>query len=453
MRVKFSLLDSLNVVSFLAAFLIVTAVIFGGASQRHDVHLALVELSAIPLLCLAIYNMVSSGIWRTHRALLSLTAAIVAVPLLQLIPLPPSLWTALPGREPSRLALELLGQEPIWRPISLTPDATRGALWALTPPVAMLLAMLVLDSRSRLTLGALFVAGAVASIMLSGAQIAVGGEGLYLYPHSRAGEVNGFSANRNHLATFVLMGLPIAAALGTAPFWIRSTEESTGRWLFGLYAALAIIAIGLTRSRTGIVLAGPVLIASLVLIWQMTHRTGATWKTLGLATLAASGVAAVAAFGLGPILDRFETMQDGPDARFDAWPTVIQAGNTVQPWGAGLGAFDPLFRSVEPLSDLGPQFFNRAHNDYLELWLETGILGVALIALALVWFVRNWAMSWTASGLRQAPVLARAAGVSVLVVVVHSLVDYPLRTETIAVFLAFCLGALSLPQPAHHARS
>jgi len=434
---------SLSAAGILVALLAFSSVIFGGASQRHDYSLALVELVAIPLLGLAIYRLVLTGAWRTNRWLLLLVAAVISLPIAQLIPLPASVWTSLPGREPSVLALELLGQTPGWQPMSLTPDATRAAIWALLPPVALLLAMMVMDTRTRLVLAALFLVSAAASLLLSWAQIASGAEALYLYPHTKVGAV-GFSANRNHLATLVLMGLPIAAAVGTASFWGRSAYESSGRWLFGLYAVLAIITVGLMQSRAGIVMAGPVLIGSLFLMWQATGRSGSGWKAIGFAGLAASGVAAVAAFGLTPILARFDAMKDASDGRFDAWPTVIEAGGLFQPIGAGLGSFDPVFRSVEPLADLSPVFFNRAHNDYLEIWLEAGIVGVALVALGLVWFAWRWRASWMSTLTGSNATLARAAGFSVLVVVFHSLVDYPIRTETIAVFVAFCLGTLTM---------
>ena len=434
-----------SAVSLLAALLVVSAVVFGGASQRNDLALALVELTAVPLLCVALYRIFSSGAWRENKGLLALTAAVIAVPILQLIPLPPEIWTGLTGREQAVVALQLLGQEPGWTPLSLTPDATRAALWALVPPVAMVLAITTMDASSRLSIAAILVAGAVASILLAGAQLASGGEALYLYSHSRAGEFNGFSANRNHIATLVLMGLPIAAAVGAGLFGPRSARENVGRWIFALYAVLAVIAIGLTRSRTGIVLVGPVLIVSLLLMWQATRRGGSLWKMLGFAAIAALGVATVAAFGLAPILDRFESARESGDLRFEAWPAIIHAGNSVQPWGAGLGAFDPVFRSFEPLSDLGPRFWNRAHNDYLELWLEAGLIGTVLTGLVLVWAAQAWVLSWRGSSERELPVLARAAGVCVLVVALHSVVDYPLRTETIAVFLAFCFGCLTPP--------
>ena len=47
----------------------------------------------------------------------------------------------------------------------------------------------------------------------------------------------------------------------------------------------------------------------------------------------------------------------------------------------------PTFQPVE----LGNKFVNRAHNDYLEWGFDAGILGLVLITLVLVLYIRQWA--------------------------------------------------------------
>jgi len=120
-------------VAIASAILLAFSFVFGGASQNKALRLALVELAALPLLVLATGRLVQAGLWREHRFALSLLAALVAVPLLQLIPLPPTIWTALPGRDQMALALELAGLPPGWSPLSLAPEQTWRAALALTP--------------------------------------------------------------------------------------------------------------------------------------------------------------------------------------------------------------------------------------------------------------------------------------------------------------------------------
>ena len=159
----------------------------------------------------------------------------------------------------------------------------------------------------------------------------------------------------------------------------------------------------------------------------------------------ALAIAAVGVFALAPILDRFDP--DSPaEGRFENWPYVAEAAQTYLPVGSGLGSFDPVYRSIEPLDRLDPTYFNQAHNDYLEIWLETGWIGMALVLVFLAWWGRRSWACWRAPPSRESD-LQRAASIAILMVLLHSAVDYPLRTEAIAVL--FALFAAILEGAAH----
>ncbi len=102
---------------------------------------------------------------------------------------------------------------------------------------------------------------------------------------------------------------------------------------------------------------------------------------------------------------------------------------------------------------MSPIYFNHAHNDYLELWLETGLAGAALFAAVrrLVRLARLliWRRRIAAGGSS----LAAACTLLVALLLAHSTVDYPLRTETIAVLFAFACGAIAAWRPDADARS
>ena len=93
----------------------------------------------------------------------------------------------------------------------------------------------------------------------------------------------------------------------------------------------------------------------------------------GLSLLA---VGFVVLFNLAPILERFHAMASSGDVRLEAWPTVLKAAAQVQPFGGGIGSFETLYRASEPLAEVTPTYFNHAHNDYLEIWLEAGSLQI-----------------------------------------------------------------------------
>ena len=211
-----------DAVAIAAAILLALSFVFGGASREHALRLALVELAALPLLVLSANRLIRTGLWREHRFALGLLGLIAAIPLIQLIPLPPFLWTALPGRADMVLALQLAGIQPGWAPITATPDLTWQSVLALLPPAAMFMAVLGASHAQTARMMWFYLAGAVVAVLLGAAQLASGGTQLYLWATTAAGSVTGFFANRNHLATLLLSCLPFAAVFGAAVLRRRS---------------------------------------------------------------------------------------------------------------------------------------------------------------------------------------------------------------------------------------
>ena len=64
------------------------------------------------------------------------------------------------------------------------------------------------------------------------------------------------------------------------------------------------------------------------------------------------------------------------------------------PIGSGLGTFVPVYAMFEKPEDASPTYVNHAHNDILEVWLETGVLGLVLMGLFVVWLVRRSVEIW-----------------------------------------------------------
>ena len=58
------------------------------------------------------------------------------------------------------------------------------------------------------------------------------------------------------------------------------------------------------------------------------------------------------------------------------------------PVGSGMGTFVPVYAMFEKPEDVSLFYVNRAHNDLLEVWLETGVVGLIFMGLFAVWLVR-----------------------------------------------------------------
>lgn len=425
-------------VAIAAAALLAFSFLLGGASRSHALRLTLVELAALPLLVLAAQAVLRSGRWREHAFLGAIAALLVAIPLFQLIPLPPGLWNALPGRETPALALQLAGVAPGWSALSLTPEQTWRAFLALTPPIAMFLAMLTLGrGRPQWLIWICLIAGA-ANVVLCALQLATLDPRFYPWSWTDPGLAVGFFANRNHMAALGTSTLPFAAALAVSAAPGRSRDRLM-LWLGLAYIGAMAVVIAVTQSRAGFVLGGVSLVASLIAAWVGLGGRRPDARMLGLAGVVAVAAGVVLIFALTPILRRFGL--DLHEGRLENWPLVADAAQTYLPVGSGVGSFDAVFRSVEPLETLKPTYFNEAHNEYLQIWLETGWFGVALVGAFLVWFGRRAVSAWR-GGPSAERNLQRAASIAIGLILLHSAVDYPLRTETMAVFFALCCGLL-----------
>lgn len=430
-----------DALTFAAAALVVIAFLAGGASRDHALRLALVELTALPVLVLALRQLLASGQIARHKLALGLLAATACLPLVQLIPLPPQLWSSLPGRQELSLALELSGTEPGWSPLSLTPDRTWRSFLALVPPAAMFVAALSFTTSVKRDFVLLLMVLATMSVLLGVVQLASGDTRFYPWATTDAGNMSGLFANRNHLATLLLIAIPFAAVLGGASYRHHRDPRKSKVWLSALFIGLAIVALGVVRSRAGIILAAPSLILGLLVAWFASGRTRPSLVFLSLGGVIAAAIAAVAVFALPPILDRFDP-NGQTEGRFENWPIVAEAAQSYLPAGSGLGSFDAVYRSVEPLEQLDATFFNQAHNEYLEVWLETGWSGAALLLIFFVWFGRRIRSAWQTPSSTETD-LQRAASVALFLMLLHSLGDYPLRTETLAVVFALCASLLT----------
>lgn len=429
-----------DAVAIATVVLLAFSFVFGGASRENALRLALVELAALPLLVLAASRLIQSGQWRSHRFALGMTGAIALIPLIQLIPLPPAIWTGLAGRSEIVLALELAGLEPGWLPLSLSPDLTWQAFLALLPPIAAFLGILSIPQSTTARLIGVYLVAAVLSVLLGAAQLASGGQQLYVWATTAAGSVNGLFANRNHLATLLVALLPFATVMGAAALRRRHDDRRLPLWFGAVFIGIVVIGLAAIRSRAGIILLGPSIILSLLAAWIAAGRGRPGPVLIGAAAALVAGLVAISAVALPPVLERFDS-QAAPEGRFENWPIVAQASDDYLPLGSGIGSFDAVFRSVEPLETLDPTFFNHAHNDYLETWLEAGWLGAALLIAFLIWFGRRTWAAWRAGTSRERD-LQRAASVGILMMLLHSAVDYPLRTAALAVLFAVCVALL-----------
>jgi exopolysaccharide production protein ExoQ len=428
----------------LIALLLVAFVAGGGGSWFAFANL-LVQLTAI--VALAVNPGAAARFWReSPLALRLLMIATVLLPLIQTIPLPPALWTALPGRALAERSLELAGaDDATWMPMSLDPRRTLLALTALITPIAVLVAGWTIPRDRLILLGWLVVALGLVTVLLGTVQLGATDDTGTLFGARSPGQILlGTFANRNSTGLFQVFALALAAMLPAprplpAVLYVR----------LGV-GVLLLLGIVLTRSRTALVLAMlPLMLAGLRALWWWTRERagksrrggvgGAMLAALGALGLAAAGVTAlvIAAPGqVGTTLERFEAKDD--PRRF-IWDDATYSVSRYWPAGAGMGTFDEVFQIDESLENLTKKRAGRAHNDYIELAIEAGPLGLALAA---AWAVLIGWLSWRARR-SSGRWTAWAGSTLLLAIALQSVTDYPLRSQTMLAFAGFALLLLA----------
>jgi O-antigen ligase len=113
------------------------------------------------------------------------------------------------------------------------------------------------------------------------------------------------------------------------------------------------------------------------------------------------------------------------------------------PVGSGIGSFQQIYRTREDPATVDRFYMNHVHGDYIELALETGVPGLLVLGLFLLWWARRCILLWRAE---EPDYFARAATIASAAILAHSLVDYPLRTAAISGLFAMCCGLMAEPR-------
>jgi O-antigen ligase len=409
----------------LLAALFVILWLAGGASREDVTGQIIVRAASWSAILVAVLFARRPRIEEAKGATLFLVAAILLC-VAQLIPLPPGVWRALPGR--AAFTDPLVSPPDLWRPLSLVPGATVNALFSLVTPLAVLvLATGIREDQKRLipfvVLTVIGLALLVGLLQFTGAQL------VNPLVNGTPGVVDGMIANRNHFALLLAIGLL------TAPMWgVEAGSASRVRAPIALgLVLLLVLTILASGSRAGIVLGGIALLLGLIIARRGVKsalRRYPRWALpaigIGIVTLIAILVFVIVAADRAVSIKRLVEMDTGEDMRSRGLPTVLAIIRTYFPFGTGLGSFDPVFRIHEPFALLKPTYFNHAHNDFLEIVLTAGLPGLLLLVAAVGWWLWRSIGAWRADA-----VLPKLGSATLLLILLASIVDYPARTPVI----------------------
>lgn len=248
----------------------------------------------------------------------------------------------------------------------------------------------------------------------------------------------GSFVNRHNFAAFIEM--TIAVPLGM----LMSGAVRRDRRLFYITAVVWMgIALLMSGSRGGLV----AMLAGVGLIFVLTTRAhGKKKKVILIAVTAVTIIVIVTGaitIGGETSLSRFAETAEAGDVttdRLQIWTVTLKVIASHLPFGAGIGAFGQAYTPFDTSNGLSR--VEQAHNDYLQVLADAGLVG-AVIAAGFLYsvFVTIRRNSRVENGLRRGVAVGAAAGI--FSILVHSLFDFVLHTTAVTLMFIVLLSLLA----------
>lgn len=421
----------------LTIVLMVAFPLMGGTKILHTI--PVVEALAIVLLVLLFvfqprFNFLSKPSW-------GFIFLIAITPLLYLIPISASIWDQLPGHEVYTQIAQWVstnqGGDHVNRAFSLIPYRTEHALFALLPPLAIFITVSALPAPQKRFIVYALLAIAVAEASLATIQYSSNKEFFYFgIPIIKKGIALGTYPNPDHFVLLMEISIPLTFALLTHEIKNGKKHGSDGsrslmlKIIYGLMIVLFIAGAVFSGSRAGIPLA---LLSGFLSYMIFMHKKNSQHFLLSAVVILVISVALLSFLNLTPVINRFISNNPFLDGRWAIFSNTWEGIKTFFPLGAGPGTFPEIYRIFQPIAQTG--FVNHAHNDYLELIFETGLLGVFFIAYFMYRIIITWKRIKTVK-VREFHYIKIATGIGILVMLLHSTLEFNMHDSTNVLFFA-----------------
>ncbi len=377
---------------------------------------------------------------------------------LQVIPLPPSFVnTIAPGVYQAYAPILEIQDGTQWIPLTVNQKSTLlEALRITSYAFFYILTVQLLSRKEVLGKTVRLIAGlAIAIAFLAILQKFTASDLIYWFRRApeNASPVGPW-VYRNHYAGFMEMLFPIVLALffyyrpklrdkqsfRSKAVSILSSPGSNIQFFLGFGVVLILVSIFIGLSRGGIIAANLALFFFLILFSRKLTNSG---KILPLAIFGAL-LLTVTWFGWDPILARFNasTTQAGviTDGRLPLWLDCSPLIKDFIFTGSGFGTFIHAFPQYNNLPT--SIIFDHAHNDYIELVTDGGLIGFFLAASFVITIFQNGLKKLS---LRREPysVLLIIAGLTgIFAILLHSITDFNMHNGANGLYFFFICGLL-----------
>ncbi len=348
------------------------------------------------------------------------------------------------------------------RPVSVYPTGTWHRLRLLAAFAALfLLVSAWADRADRILFGLI-------SVTIVGFLVAVHGLVQFLTWNGKmfwvrkvaSVSVFGPFVNHNHFAGYVEMVIPVAISLATyfievgrrpdgtrridRGLWGTDGRSRLGQGVLALFASLILVgSLFFSQSRAGILAAVIGGVVFFVLLWRRIASRSAVWSVgIALPVLVSVLIAWIGADVVTRRLETYSALKTEASFRLRliVWDSVLRNLPRYHWFGSGLGTFEESFAPLTPPGSAAR--WDMAHNDYLQLLWETGVVGGAIVLFGgLVFAWRYW---WPALRSRGHPLHVFRVGLAValLSIALHSCVDFSLQIGANGFLCALIAGLL-----------
>lgn len=440
---------------YYAFFTFLVIVLFTGGGSRDDIQSLLILRPLAVLFCAYALTFKAPEQWKGRMIPLYIVIALLSLMTIQLIPLPPSTWAELPGRQIFADIADIAGIEQPWRPLTLSPSKTLNSLFSLIVPIAAMMLYLNLDREYRRRVVPVLIVLIAISAMWAIFQVIGPARGpLYIYRITNFGTGVGLFANRNHQAVMLACSIVM---LGWYAGSLRPNAKQAALKFYASVATIFVIVplIFITGSRAGLLLMLPALVLALYLVYFGNYYSESSLKKSGstpaknnlfsgrrivltISILAIVGiVVSTILLSRSLAFDRLFGGNDVEELRVQLLPTLFAMIREYMPWGSGFGSFEHVYKIYEPQELLKPFYLNQAHNDWLQYAIEGGIPALLIAIFAVIWLAKRlWitVKNWRSSNPAKFRAVMCFAVISFLLAA--SIGDYPLRVPSIMTVFA-----------------
>jgi len=376
----------------------------------------------------------------------------------QLIPLPPSVVQLIaPGIYQAYAPILNIQDTNQWIPLTVNPKSTLLEALRITSYAFFYILTVQLLSHKKLLLKTVKVVAGLATAIafIAILQKFTSPDLIYWF---RSAPENASPVGpwvyRNHYAGFMEMLFPLVLALffyyrpnftrqqtfRSKAVSILSSPSSNIHFFLGFSVILILASIFIGLSRGGIIAANFALFFFLILLANKSTNSG---KLLPLSIFGCV-LLAVTWFGWDPILARFNasTTETGiiTDTRLPLWLNCTPLIKDFLLSGSGFGTFIHVFPQYNTLPTL--IIFDHAHNDYIELITDGGLIGFLLAAWFVITIFYNGIKKLSIRREPYSILLIIGALTGLFSILIHSFVDFNMHNGANGLYFFFLCGIL-----------